>query len=186
MNKLKVFLFIPFLLSCHNDNAEKATYEYGLIARSDSVTNVAQQTLLKNLTATIQEGGFARAIDFCNAEAIPLTRSALTDINASLQRISDRNRNPDNNLKTQTDKEVFAYFKENEMAKDTLVAEKKQYVYYKRINLAMPTCMNCHGSTANMDPSALARIDAHYPADKARDYELNELRGLWKLTYQKE
>ena len=186
MKRLFFTLSIPVaLFSCQNNEAEKAKYEQALIAQSDSLTTVAQQTIMKNLTEAIQEKGLEYAIDFCNVEAVPLTNSAVANIHASTKRISEKNRNPDNALKTQADKDIFEHFKKFENAKDTLISESKQYVYYKRINLAMPTCMKCHGKPESIEPNVLAKIDGHYPDDKAKNYNLNELRGLWKVTYDK-
>ncbi len=187
MEKLLLIMFISTaLVSCQNSGKEKIRYEQALKSEGDSITIVAQQTLMKNLSEAIQSGGYAYAVDFCNAEAIPLTNSASENAMAAIQRISDRNRNPDNALKTQTDRDIFAHFKKFEKVKDTLVSENKKFVYYKRINLAMPTCMNCHGAPENIEPNVLAKIDGHYPDDKAKNYTMNELRGLWKVTYDNE
>lgn len=183
----KFFLIIAIPLasfSCQNNTAEKKRYEQELKAESDSLTTVAQQILMKNLTAAIQKNGAEYAVDFCNVQAVPLTHSAAENTNAFIQRISDKNRNPDNALKTQTDKDIFEYFRKFETLKDSLVSENNKYVYYKRINLAMTTCMQCHGAAENIEPKVLARIDQHYPDDKARNYNLNEFRGLWKVTYE--
>lgn len=174
------------LFSCQDNRVEDSARRQALKVQGDSITTLAQQTLVKNLTAAIQKGGYEYAVDFCNVEAASLTSSAVQYINASIQRISDRNRNPGNALKTQTDRDVFEHFRKFSNVKDTLALEDNKYVYYKRINLAMPTCMNCHGAPQNIEPAALARIDAHYPGDKAKNYNLNEFRGLWKLAYENE
>lgn len=185
----KLFLILSMavgLLSCQNKEAERAKKEQLIISRSDSLTTLVQQEIMKNLMQAIEKGGPEYAVDFCHAEAIPLTNAAVENMQVFVQRISDKNRNPDNNLKTKTDKEVFKHFTTDEAAKDTLILENKQYVYYKRINLAMPTCLKCHGSVKDIEPGILAKLEAHYPNDKAKDYTLHELRGLWKLTYKQE
>ncbi len=185
----KLFLILSMavgLLSCQNNEAERAKKEQLIISRSDSLTTLVQQEIMKNLMQAIEKGGQEYAVDFCHAEAIPLTNAAVENMQVFVQRISDKNRNPDNDLKTITDKEVFKHFKTNEAAKDTLILENKQYVYYKRINLAMPTCLKCHGSVKDIESGTLTKLEAQYPTDKAKDYALNELRGLWKLTYKQE
>ncbi len=185
MKKLFLIIITPLaLFSCQNNTAEKVRYEQTLKAKSDSLTTVAQQILMKNLTVAIQEKGAEYAVDFCNVQAASLTHSAAENTDAFIQRISDKNRNPDNALKTQTDKDIFEHFRKFEILKDSLVSEDNKYVYYKRINLAIPTCMQCHGATESIEPKVLARIDTHYPDDKARNYNLNEFRGLWKVTYE--
>lgn len=164
--------------------ADQADYEQMLIAEADSITTVVQQQIMKNLINAIETGGVAYAVDFCNAEAVSLTHSAAGGFRGTVQRISDKNRNPDNALQTAVDKQVFEHFRKFAKAKDSLVLTDDKYVYYKRINLAMPTCMNCHGAPANIEPGVLAAIDKHYPDDKAKGYELNQLRGLWKLVFE--
>ena len=201
MKKLMIILSFPVMLfACQNQTAnrasadrstanrveaDRAVQERELRAQSDSLTNAAQLLLVKNLTEAIQKGGVAYAIDFCNLEAISLTKLVVAEAHASLQRITDGNRNPDNALQTQMDEDVFTDFKSKENLRDTLLlSDENHHIYYKRIHLAMPTCMNCHGGTDQISAGTLARIDHHYPKDKAKDYELNEFRGLWKLTYR--
>lgn len=148
----------------------------------DSITTIAQATLMSNVMTAVKEGGFAHAVQFCNVEAIPLTTNAVEGFGGSIERISDRNRNPDNYLKTATDKAVFKYFQEEATAKDTLAFVGNEYVYYKRINLAMENCLNCHGDKGVINSAALTKIQELYPKDKAQGYHLNDLRGAWKVS----
>jgi len=47
----------------------------------------------------------------------------------------------------------------------------------------MPTCIHCHGKTEEINPKVLSKIQKYYPNDKAQNYELNDFRGLWKVTF---
>lgn len=150
--------------------------------QADSIATVSQNVLLQNVAAAIQKGGTEYAVDFCNVRAIPITDSLSKEVRVSIQRISDRNRNPENNLNTETDRSVFNEFKKKQELVDTLFKAKSQYVYYKRISLAMPTCMKCHGNPqADIEEKTLQKINIFYPNDKAIGYTLNDFRGLWKI-----
>lgn len=157
--------------------------EVELKAYADLITATVQEELLANVTSAVQEGGFAHAVEFCNVEAIPLTEGTVSDFRGKVERITDRNRNPNNGLSTETDQAVFAHFQESESAVDSLVFVGNEYIYYKRINLGMPTCLSCHGGSEDLDAGALAKITELYPEDKAQGYSLKELRGAWKVTF---
>lgn len=190
---MRKLLIIPaailMTLACQNaqenvkdESLDVAEHRVEYRALGDSITAVAQETLMSNVMTAVQEGGFAHAVQFCNTEAIPLTTNAVEGFGGKIERISDRNRNPDNDLKTETDKAVFKYFQEEDTAKDTLAFVGNEYIYYKRINLGMANCLNCHGDKNDIHPEALAKIQEMYPEDKAQGYHLNELRGAWKIT----
>lgn len=97
----------------------------------------------------------------------------------SLQRLSDKNRNPKNILFTDMDKSVFEYFKTT--AKDTVVIKNDSIIYYKPIKIMMPTCLKCHGEYENIDTPTIKNILLKYPNDKAMNYKEGDLRGLWKI-----
>lgn len=154
--------------------------------KADSIATLSQNVLLQNVAGAIQKGGTEYAVDFCQVEAIPITDSLSKEVQMYIQRITDKNRNPKNNLKTKTDRSIFDEFKRKSELFDTLLIEEKQYVYYKRINLAMPTCLKCHGNPqADIEEKTLKKIQAHYPKDKALEYQIKELRGVWKINISK-
>ena len=70
--------------------------------------------------------------------------------------------------------------------KPVLVSENGQMVYYKPIKIAMPACLNCHGSAGKeIDTKTLEIITQKYPDDMATGYKEGDLRGLWKITFLK-
>ncbi len=59
-------------------------------------------------------------------------------------------------------------------------------MYYKRINMAMPTCIKCHGTVGEeVDNKTYQKIKTHYPNDQAVGYRLNDYRALWKIEFDK-
>ena len=165
----------------HNENEIYAPKN-----QADSIATVSQNVLLKNVAAAIQKGGTEYAVDFCHVKAIPITDSLSKEVRMSIQRISDKNRNPENKLKTETDRSIFDEFRKKQELSDTLLVQKDQYVYYKRINLSMPACLKCHGNPQDdIEEKTLQKINTFYPNDKAIGYKLNDFRGLWKIEINK-
>ncbi|MEI7581471.1 MAG: DUF3365 domain-containing protein [Runella sp.] len=149
----------------------------------DSLSLQAQQTLIKNLLGAIEKGGTAYAVDFCNENAVPLTKSLSKKYEVEIQRISTKNRNP-NNAASMFDKKILDLFTSNSL-KDTLVSTPKGYVYYKPIKIGMPTCLQCHGKPKqDIEAATLKTIQRKYRFDKATGYAMGELRGTWKLTFE--
>lgn len=153
----------------------------------DSISLRAQQVLIKNLLQAVQKSGTATAVDFCNVKAIPLTDSLSKKYGVIIQRISTRNRNPIN-AATTDDAKILGQFDltKKPMLRDTLLKNAEDYTYYKPIRVAMPACLNCHGNPGtDIDRTTLQVINNKYPNDKATGYQLNDLRGAWKLTFTK-
>ena len=48
-------------------------------------------------------------------------------------------------------------------------------------------CMQCHGQTGQqISPGTLAKITALYPNDKAVNYKVNQLRGIWVVEMKRD
>lgn len=180
---LTLTLVLVVLISCQQRNTDKV--DGRLKAEGDSLTSLTQQQLLSKVGNAIQQGGTTFAVDFCHIEAIPLTESATDGFKGRIERISNRNRNPMNALKTELDQTIFDEFNRDGQIQDTLLQEEGHHVYYKRISIAMATCLKCHGSPGDIEPATFAKIQEHYPQDKAKDYALHDLRGLWKVTFER-
>lgn len=178
-----------FLASCDStppkmNNADEQTY----LHKGDSIANIAQNVLLANVANAIAEKGVASAIDFCNEQAILLTDSVSEMYKSQIQRLSDKNRNPDNGIKNGTDS--LAWTTLHKILTDTLQRKKhlvmqgndNHIYYYKAISIGMPTCLKCHGDTeTDIAKETLMAISQKYPEDKATGYEMNEFRGMWKI-----
>jgi len=150
----------------------------------DSIAMLAQGTLLKNVTHAMQEGGPVHAIAFCNTEAGFLTDSVGAAAGYVIQRITDKPRNPGNQL-SEEEKALFDKIK-TDIAQGTAQPHyllEDGAVFYKPIVLGMPTCLKCHGSPGvDVEPATLSKLAELYPEDRATGYSLGELRGLWKIT----
>lgn len=186
MKKILLLSLATFtLVSC--GEKQKGTIDLETLkTQGDSITAVTQKALMSNVANAIAKGGTTYGVEFCNTKALVLTDSLSNKYEATIQRVTDKNRNADNELTTENDKAIFSAFAENTQLQDSLVAENGKHVYYKRINLGMETCLKCHGAPeVNIDAETYAKIKEHYPLDKAVGYNLKELRGMWKITFDK-
>lgn len=136
----------------------------------------------------IQKEGTLAALNFCNTKAIPLTDSMSVAKNATIKRVSDKPRNPKN--KVNSAEEIYIQmFKEdikNNKDSEPIVVENSNNVnvYYPIITNSM--CLQCHGAPkSQIRETILAGINNKYPNDKAIGYNINEVRGIWNVSFNK-
>ncbi len=139
----------------------------------------------KNLMGAIQSKGTMHALKFCNSQAIPLTDSMATNYHATIKRVSDKNRNP-NNKANEEELNYIAQFKADVVAqresKPVVIEKGNQIQFYYPI----PTntmCLQCHGT--QIKPDVQQQILKLYPKDLAVGYDENEVRGIWSITFEK-
>ena len=143
----------------------------------------------KNLMKTIQKKGTLEAVTFCNKQAYPLTDSMSLVHNALIKRVTDQPRNPSNKANTEELGYIKSYkqiIANNEEPKPiTKELDTKVKVYYPIITNNM--CLQCHGKpNETIQPRTLKLIKQLYPNDKAIGYDINEVRGIWSVTFNKE
>lgn len=158
-------------------------------AIGDSIANAAQKAFVGALMKALNEKGTAGAVEFCNAHALPIADSLSKHYNCTIQRISDRYRNPADKPDA-TDSTVIADYYAQKMAGTALAArlqeQPEQVIYYKPIMVGMPTCLQCHGDPkSDIEAPTMAAIRAKYPNDMAVGYKQGDLRGVWKITFKR-
>ncbi|MCS6968919.1 MAG: DUF3365 domain-containing protein [Cytophagales bacterium] len=158
-------------------------------ALGDSITNIAQKTFLGALMKVLSQKGTVEAINFCNLHALSLADSLSRQYQCTIQRLSDRYRNPADRPDA-NDSTILAEFHATKamgkLPEPRLVTTSDQVIYYKPIVIGMPTCLQCHGNpTSDIAPATLAVIREKYPQDKAVEYQQGDLRGMWKITFRK-
>lgn len=184
-----VFL-LTFLFACSNKKEQNEippeTYDQ-YMKMGGRISGEAQAVLLTVVSDALQQGGAEYAVGFCNLQASSIVDSLSRKHNATIGRVSKKNRNPENNLKNDKEKKLW-----KDMAKalkaghahDTLLMTDNQLIFYRPIITLMPGCLECHGTPGEkILPSTLEKIQTLYPEDKATGYELNEFRGLWKISF---
>jgi len=153
-----------------------------------STVQNAGANLMSNLVSALEDGGVEAAVPFCklNADSI-LNAAAEADGILSIRRTTTKYRNKANKAK-ERDKNIFKVYayalKRGDSLKPILQLdpENHEVLYYAPI-LVQPTCMKCHG---NKDEGYTAEnfkiINEHYPKDKAFNYSVGDVRGMWVVT----
>lgn len=166
----------------HQQSASDKTLDLTKVEKlGDSISIVLQQVLLNNVSSAMQKGGAPYAIEFCNLKALKLTDSIADLYDCKIQRITDKNRNPEN-LVSELDMD---FIRQLETSKQKVVDTDSAAVFYKPIKIASAACLNCHGDAKAIAPQTAALINKLYPNDKATGYSEGDLRGWWKIVFNK-
>jgi hypothetical protein len=142
--------------------------------------------LKATLHKAIRGKGLPTAVAFCNENALPITQLYAKQ-KITVSRVAERFRNPNN----QFDSLDAAQWKRYQSLKtrgdsltSTVVETNDAFVYYQPIMLN-PFCASCHGNPATIPADLLATINSLYPQDKALGFSPGDLRGMWKVAFQK-
>ncbi len=166
----------------------KRSPEQGYKSKGKQLAMATKAVLGKNLMGAIQQKGTAGALEFCNTRAIPLTDSMAQVLEASIKRISDQPRNPDNEAVGQGleyIKSVKEKLAKGEKPSPLIVEGEDQVTGYYPI-MTNKLCLQCHGNKGeDIKTEVELAISQKYPNDKATGYKENELRGAWVVKMSK-
>ncbi|MCV9385384.1 c-type heme family protein [Reichenbachiella ulvae] len=167
-------------------NSTPGTENY--LKKGMSLAQSTKAVLGKNLLTAIKTKGTDQALAFCNERAIALTDSMSNELNAKIKRVSDQNRNPEN----QANADELAYIAQ---AKEDISSSGKASPQMQEIGDKMVgyypimtnnMCLQCHGNPASdIDSKTLSMINSRYPNDKATGYSADQLRGIWVIEMDK-
>ncbi|MEZ4857286.1 MAG: DUF3365 domain-containing protein [Flavobacteriaceae bacterium] len=142
----------------------------------------------KNLMGKIQKEGVIEALEFCHLNAYPITDSMATVYNASIKRVSDKYRNPNNKASSkeivylQKFQQDISKGKESKPILDS-TSEKIKFYYPITTN---SMCLKCHGiPNKSITKETYSKIKMLYPKDLATGYDVNEVRGIWTIEFEK-
>lgn len=163
--------------------------ELAYLEKGKAITSAAFAALSSKLSAAMETGGVAGAVEYCNLAAYPLLDSLSKANNATIHRTSSKLRNPKNAAQGWEVEALAAL----EQAK-TLVREPKPRVrlledgsvgYIAPIKL-LPLCTKCHGAVGTEIAAAdYEVIKKLYPQDAATGYQVDELRGMWSIQFKR-
>ena len=184
----KLFLIAGFaflVIQCGNQvvQPELSTKKYNTAkveTSSDSLNKFATETkklLMKNVGEQIAMGGVESALQFCNIEAMPLTKSMSDKHGLVISRVSDKMRNP-KNIANAEELKLIEQYKKQLLAGEILKPVRTETHYYEPL-VTNGMCLQCHGEPGkNVQPKVAAKIAELYPNDLAMGYKENEVRGL--------
>jgi hypothetical protein len=187
MKNLLIVLVFMGMVSCGNALTEKEKQEY--INKGSEIAQASFKALSEKLTEQMKMGGPAKAIPFCNIEAMPLTQQLSNEFNVTIKRTSDKLRNQENRPSERELEIINNYHK--------LISEKKEITpivevdsnnnkhYYTPI-LLKANCLACHGKVDEfVSVKTDSIIKSLYPNDKAIGYNDGDLRGIWSIEFKK-
>jgi hypothetical protein len=159
------------------------------VAEAKAIIEEFFSTLKGELKAAIMQGGPVNAITVCQRRAPSIALELSEKTGWEVGRTSLKLRNASLNAPDAWELKVLEQFEvrkaEGEdvktMAYSEVVEEdgKKAFRFMK----AVPTgkvCLNCHGT--EITPEVIEALDAAYPQDQARGYELGDIRGAFTLS----
>lgn len=146
--------------------------------------------LLAALKKEIDVAGPEGAISACRDLAPQLARAASAESGWAVRRVSLRERNP-KAVPDAWERGVLAEFDRIAAARGTAAPLERAEVVTaadgkreRRYMRALPTqelCLSCHGARASLSPAVTERLRTLYPADRAVDYRVGEIRGAMTL-----
>ncbi len=157
----------------------------------DSISREAQAQLIGQLEKAIEEKGWADAITFCSLEALPILSDIGGKYGVSIRRVSNKYRNPLNQPNTEELPvlEAYEYNFESGLKSDPNIQKihgGEVYLYTKAIMISSNLCLSCHGNPdADIAEDTFSKIEALYTDDKAVNFGIGDLRGMWSLRIPK-
>lgn len=150
----------------------------------------AFQQLSAELAKAIESGGPVAAIPVCSTKAQTLVSEVSAKRNVAMVRLSDRPRNPRQAAEGADLAAIESFrdlIKRGEPAAP-MVEESAGGSAVVRLPIiaSQPLCLQCHGSAEDIAPETRAAILDIYPDDRATGYQLNDLRGIWRITVSAE
>ncbi|KAB2879301.1 DUF3365 domain-containing protein [bacterium] len=146
------------------------------------------EVLSGQLSQALARGGVSEAVTYCNLHAYPLVDSLSDKYNVRIKRATIWTRNVDN--KADNDEEIvlkeYAELKTAEKHLKPAVRRKANgdVVFYMPIQITTPLCLNCHGDIGTDITSAdYDIIKKLYPNDNAVGHSMEDLRGIWSVTF---
>ena len=187
MKNLLILLVFLAMAACDNSLSEKEKQEYA--NKGNEIAQASFKALSEKLTEQMKMGGPAKAIPFCNVEAIPLTQQLSEKFNVTIKRTSDKLRNQQNKPSERELEIINNYHKliseKKEIAPIVEVDSNNKKHYYAPITVKA-NCLACHGKVDEfVSIKTDSIIRSLYPNDKAIGYNEGDLRGIWSIEFKK-
>lgn len=172
-------------------SSEQRSFEAQLHDTARYIASQAFQAMSSVLMHKIQEEGALAAMEFCSVQALPLTDSVSAAQGVGIQRLATRYRNPANAANAE-EQHIIADWEAAVARGDKPMPQFKEVDdridWYGAITIPHPRCLDCHGllSEGDIFPEVLEAINKRYPNDKAVNFELGDVRGMWKLSFPRQ
>jgi len=178
-----------FLASCGKTPKEQVVEKIDstYIIKGNRIAKISFETISGELQKALANGSIEHALRYCNERAYPITDSLANANQVSIRRVSDKNRNPRNKADKMEQFLMKGFgidLSEGNDLSPKLVLKDDSVLFYKPI-ITQALCLNCHGVPGkDISFSNDSLIQALYPRDKAVGYQVNQLRGLWRIGFK--
>ncbi len=182
---------IPFILlfACGTKETTQTTEKIDstYTIRGNALAKISFETISTELKEALQNGGIEHALRYCNEKAYPITDSLSVANRVSIRRVSNKNRNPRNKADKMEEFLIKGFGNDLNVEKELtprLVLKDDSVIFYKAIIL-QPLCLTCHGQPEKeLTFQTDSLIRTLYPKDKAIGYQVNQVRGLWRIGFK--
>lgn len=175
------------LIACEKKEptASRIPSDEAIVVAREAAQDAFQQ-LSAELKKAIENGGPVAAIPVCSTKAQSLVSDVSANRKVTMVRLSDRPRNPQQ-AATGSDLTAIEAFRDLIKRGEppaSMVEDSTDGNWVVRLPIIanQPLCLQCHGSTEEILPETRAAILTIYPNDLATGYQLNDLRGIWRIT----
>jgi len=150
------------------------------------IATTSQKTLGMQLKNAVLNGGVEHAISFCNINVGDLIATLENERQVQIRRTSKNYRNPENKPDSieLALLEAYQYNLENDLEVTDNVQKigQDQLLFTRPILVSSNLCLQCHGKELEqIDANTLQVISELYTEDKATNYEIGDLRGMWSI-----
>lgn len=142
-------------------------------------------SLKPELKKALKSAGPAHAINVCSEQAPAIAQKLRKDTGWYVKRVSLKARNNQSATPDTWEQKVLQQFDQRQAKGES--AEKMAYAEvvdgqfrFMKAQGVEPVCMNCHAS--KIKPEVEAALKEKYPHDKARGYDLGQIRGAFSLA----
>ena len=191
-------IYITLLLSialfaCNNSdstvNREKeetmVKLDVDYLTEGTLIAETTFKVLSENLQNAMADGGVENALKFCNVNAMPLTDSLSKHFNVQIKRTSHKVRNPNNAPSEQEQKVLDKYLAKGAVLKPIVKENENQSVSFYAPIVTKGLCVTCHGQVGTaITAKNYQMIQSLYREDKAVGFNVDELRGIWSITFK--
>lgn len=189
MKRFLTFAIILSAVGCGISDKGKLPEEEAQAYRDKGaeIVQLTGSTLVGKLTKAIADTGIVGAIEYCNVNAYPIVDSVSKANGVVVRRTSVKYRNP-NNKPSDFEKKLLGLYKHakekgEELKPQIGIDQKGMVTYYQPITV-QSLCLNCHGTQDNGYARAtFNKVNELYPDDKAFNYKLGDLRGMWVVKF---
>jgi len=173
------------------ETTNKLSIEVSNLSKKDSIffakegTKIAKLMyagLLSKLNKALEDLGPYEAVKYCNEHALSITDSLAKYYGIVAKRTSLKIRNPKNSPDS-LEQKVLEMYQKTQSKTPTIFKKENTIHFFTPIYIAQ-VCLTCHGKpNIDIPDVTMIALNKFYPDDKAKNYELYEIRGVWHIQF---